>query len=148
MRIAVVGIGYVGLVTSACLAELGHEVTAVDRDLARVRRLQSGDLPLYEPGLEGLVAGQLAAGRLHFVEEYAAAVPEAEAVFICVGTPSLPDGQADTSAVEAAARSLGEHLGPHYCVVINKSTVPIGSGDWVGMLVRQGIRRAATPRMR
>src|SRR5438067_1080399 len=147
MRISVVGTGYVGLVTGACLAHLGHAVTCMDIDGEKIRRLRSGEVPIYEPELESLVGEQASAGRLCFVETYAEAIPGAEAVFICVGTPSLPDGQADTSAVEAAARSLGEHLGPDYCVIINKCTVPIGSGDWVGMLVRQGIRRRKDSRL-
>lgn len=140
MRITVVGTGYVGLVTGACLAHLGHSVTAMDTDEAKVRLLHAGRVPIYEPGLDELVAGEVAAGRLRFADQYGNAIPGAEAIFICVGTPSLPNGQADTSAVEASARTIGEHLGTDYCVIINKSTVPIGSGDWVGMLVRQGIR--------
>jgi UDPglucose 6-dehydrogenase len=146
MRITVVGTGYVGLVTGACLAHLGHTVTAMDTDETKVRLLRAGRVPIYEPGLDELVAGETAVARLRFADQYGDAIPGAEAIFICVGTPSLPNGQADTSAVEMAARTIGEHLGPEYCVIINKSTVPIGSGDWVGMLVRQGIateRRAA-----
>lgn len=139
MRIAVIGTGYVGLVTGACLAHLGHQVTCMDVDADKIRALRSGRVPIYEPGLHDMVAEQVGAGRLEFVDGYVQAIPGSEAVFICVGTPSLPTGQADMTAVEAAARSLGEHLGPDYCVLINKSTVPIGSGDWVGMLVRQGI---------
>jgi UDPglucose 6-dehydrogenase len=144
MNISIIGAGYVGLVTGACLAHMGHEVTCLDADEAKIRGLQAGRLPIYEPGLDELVTDEAASGRLRFVTEYADAVPSAEAVFICVGTPSLPTGQADTSYVEAAARSVGAHLGPQFCVIINKSTVPIGSGDWVGMLVRQGVaqRRA------
>lgn len=141
MHIAVVGTGYVGLVTGACLAHLGHDVSCVDVDTAKIQTLRSGRLPIYEPGLDQLAADQVATGRLRFTDSYVEAIPTADAVFICVGTPSRPNGQADTSAVEAAARSLGEHLGSQYCVLINKSTVPIGSGDWVGMLVRQGIAR-------
>lgn len=140
MNITVIGTGYVGLVTGACLAHLGHSVTCQDIDEAKIRRLGAGQVPIYEPGLEEMVTDQAARGRLRFTAEYADAVPDAHAIFICVGTPSLPNGQADTSAVEAAALALGTHLGPNYCVIINKSTVPIGSGDWVGMLVRQGIR--------
>jgi UDPglucose 6-dehydrogenase len=146
MRIAVVGTGYVGLVTGACLAHLGHQVTCMDVDEAKIRSLRAGRVPIYEPGLDELVAEETTAGNLRFAHDYTAAIPDAEAVFICVGTPSLSNGQADTSYVEAAARSLGEHLGSEYCVIINKSTVPIGSGDWVGMLVRQGIaRRGVVP---
>jgi UDPglucose 6-dehydrogenase len=147
MRITVVGTGYVGLVTGACLAHLGHQVTCMDVDEGKVRSLRAGRVPIYEPGLEELVAEGTRTGRLRFATDYAEAVPGAEAVFICVGTPSLPDGQADMSFVEAAARSLGEHLGASYCVLINKSTVPIGSGDWVGMLVRQGVARRPASRV-
>ncbi len=146
MQITVVGTGYVGLVTGACLAQLGHQVTCLDIDKAKVLALRAGKVPIFEPGLEPLVLGQQAAGRLHFVDNYPEAVRKAEALFICVGTPSLPSGKADMSYVESAARSIGEHLRPHYCVVVNKSTVPIGSGDWVGMLVRQGIAKAAAAR--
>ncbi len=143
MQITVVGTGYVGLVTGTCLAQLGHQVTCLDVDHAKILALRAGKVPIFEPGLEPLVHGQQASGRLQFVDNYEDAVRRAEALFICVGTPSLPNGGADMSYVEAAARSIGEHLGPQYCVIINKSTVPIGSGDWVGMLVRQGITRAA-----
>jgi len=139
MRISVVGTGYVGLVTGACLAHLGHEVVCMDVDQEKIRVLASGGVPIYEPGLEQLMAGEVAAGRLRFTDQYRKAIPEADVVYVCVGTPSLPDGQADMSYVESAAHSLGEHLGAHYTVIINKSTVPIGSGDWVGMLVRQGV---------
>src|SRR5262245_6726424 len=111
MRVAVVGTGYVGLVTGACLAHLGHHVACIDVDESKIRMLRAGRVPIYEPGLDGMVAEQAAAGRLSFVDSYEGVVPEAEAIFICVGTPALPSGQADTSAVEAAARSLGEHLG-------------------------------------
>ncbi len=148
MRITVVGTGYVGLVTGACLAHLGHSVTCLDTDVEKVGALNAGKVPIYEPGLDDLVAEQRASRRIRFVSDYPQALEAAEAVFICVGTPSLPSGQADMSAVEAAARSLGEHLGPDYCVLINKSTVPIGSGDWVGMLVRQGIEQGGAARAR
>lgn len=141
MRITVVGTGYVGLVTGACLAHLGHQVICMDVDAEKVRSLRAGKVPIYEPGLDELVATEVKTGRLRFASEYHEAVPGASAVFICVGTPSMADGQADMSYVEAAARSLGEHLNGDYCVIINKSTVPIGSGDWVGMLVRQGAAR-------
>src|SRR3569833_230650 len=143
MQITVIGTGYVGLVTGACLANLGHHVTCMDVDAQKVERLSAGDIPIYEPGLDELVATVREERRLTFSASYADAVPGADAIFICVGTPSLPGGQADTSYVETAARSLGEHLSPRFCVIINKSTVPIGSGDWVGVLVRQGISRRA-----
>lgn len=146
MRVTIIGTGYVGLVTGACLAKVGHAVTCMDVDASKIDRLRRGEVPIYEPGLDSLVAEQTTAGRLQFVAEYEDAVPQAEAIFICVGTPSLDGGQADMQYVEAAARSLGEHLGSDYTVVINKSTVPIGSGDWVGMLIRQGINSHASRR--
>jgi len=141
MRITVVGTGYVGLVTGACLAHLGHQVMCMDVDARKVEALRGGKVPIYEPGLDELVAAESHSGRLRFSDSYSEAVPGAEAIFICVGTPSLAGGQADMSYVESAARSLGEHLDDGYRVIINKSTVPIGSGDWVGMLVRQGVAR-------
>src|SRR5713101_4674510 len=137
MRLTVVGTGYVGLVTGACMAELGHQVVCMDVDHAKVRQLQQGWLPIYEPGLDRLVAAQMAAGRLQFVDQYEEAIADSEAIFICVGTPALPTGQADTSAVEAAAQSIGECLGSDYCVIINKSTVPVGTGNRVERLLRQ-----------
>ena len=143
MRVAVIGTGYVGLVTGACMAHLQHQVMCLDTDQAKIEELQAGRVPIYEPGIDRLVSEQLAAGRLRFTTGPEDAIAAAEAVFICVGTPAQSTGQADTSAVEAAARGIGAHLGRRYCVVINKSTVPIGSGDWVGMLVRQGAARRA-----
>src|SRR5262249_30690024 len=131
MQLTVVGTGYVGLVTGAFMAELGHHVVCVDVDQAKVRQLQQGWLPIYEPGLDRLVGAETAAGRLRFVHRYEEAIPDSEAIFICVGTPALPSGQADTSAVEAAARGIGENLGTEYCAIINKSTVPVGTGDRV-----------------
>jgi UDPglucose 6-dehydrogenase len=144
MQLTVVGTGYVGLVTGACMAELGHEVACVDVDREKVRRLQQGGLSIYEPGLDRLVAAQMAAGRLQFVDQYEEAIPNSDAIFICVGTPSLPTGQADTSAVEAAARCIGESLRSDYCVIINKSTVPVGTGDRVERLLRQTLGQRVT----
>ncbi len=146
MRVAVVGTGYVGLVTGACLARMGHQVVCLDADPAKVEGLRQGRMPIYEPGLDVLAREEAAVGRLSYTTRYEEAVPGAEVLFICVGTPPLPTGQADTSFVQAAAHAIGEHLGPGYCVIVNKSTVPIGSGDWVGMLVHQGAERRARPR--
>jgi UDPglucose 6-dehydrogenase len=143
MQVAVVGTGYVGLVTGACLAYVGHAVTCLDIDEEKIAGLQRGLLPIYEPGLEALVREQLGTGALRFSSDYADTVPGAQAVFICVGTPPLPDGSANMSAVQSAATRIGEHLGQPYTVVVNKSTVPIGSGDWVGMLMREGLRHRA-----
>jgi UDPglucose 6-dehydrogenase len=144
MDVTIIGTGYVGLVTGACLAELGHTVSCLDVDEQKIRTLQAGHMPIYEPGLEELVGRERASGRLRFTTRYDETVPHADAVFICVGTPSLPNGQTDTTYLEAAARSIGEHLPEKFCVVVNKSTVPIGSGDWVGMLVRQGLARQSS----
>ncbi|MEB3328350.1 MAG: UDP-glucose/GDP-mannose dehydrogenase family protein [Candidatus Sericytochromatia bacterium] len=144
MRICVVGTGYVGLVTGACLAHVGHQVVCVDRDAAKVEGLERGVLPIFEPGLPDLVRAQRAAGRLAYTTDLAAAVSRAEVVFITVGTPPAANGEADLSSVEAVARGIGAALNG-YKVIVNKSTVPIGCGDWVAMLVREGIaaRRAA-----
>lgn len=135
MKVAVIGTGYVGLTTGVTLAYLGHQVTCVDVDPAKLALLWQGKAPIYEPGLEELM--ELARANLRYTDQYAEAVPEAEVVFIAVGTPSLPDGSPDLQYVRAAARGIGEHLGNGFCVVVNKSTVPIGSGNWVESLVRE-----------
>ena len=141
MQVTIIGTGYVGLVTGTCLAHLGHQVTCLDVDEQKIATLRSGRLPIYEPGLEPMVADVTARENLRFVTRFEEAIPGAEVVFICVGTPSLPGGQSDMSYVESAARAIGQHLSDDYCVIVNKSTVPIGSGDWVGMLVRQGLAK-------
>jgi UDPglucose 6-dehydrogenase len=130
MKIAVIGTGYVGLVTGTCFAESGHEVTCVDYDEAKVALLRGGGVPIYEPGLEELVKRNAAEGRLHFTTRYDEAVPGAEVAFIAVGTPPGESGEADLSYVLAAAESIGRAL-TGYCVVVNKSTVPVGSSDQV-----------------
>lgn len=148
MRLTVLGTGYVGLVTGACLAHAGHRLTCLDVDEEKVRSLREGRVPIFEPGLTELLSVLGAAGRIAYTSDYEAALAGAEAVFICVGTPSLPDGQADMSAVQSAATMLGRHLANPYTVVVNKSTVPIGSGDWVGMLMREGLRQRQATRVR
>ncbi|MEB3220963.1 MAG: UDP-glucose/GDP-mannose dehydrogenase family protein [Candidatus Sericytochromatia bacterium] len=144
MRICVVGTGYVGLVTGACLAHVGHHVVCVDRDAAKIEGLNRGVLPIFEPGLPDMVSAQRAAGRLAFSTELAGAVARAEVVFITVGTPPAPGGEADLGSVEAVARAIGAAL-DGYKVIVNKSTVPVGCGDWVAMLVHEGLaaRRGA-----
>src|SRR5215471_5603427 len=132
MRIAVVGTGYVGLVSGACFSEFGVSVTCVDTDAAKIARLQRGEMPIYEPGLDALVAANTAAGRLSFTTELAPAVERADAVFIAVGTPSRRgDGHADLSYVFAAAeeigRALAETRAPDCTIVVTKSTVPVGT---------------------
>jgi UDPglucose 6-dehydrogenase len=132
----VIGTGYVGAGTAAGFAELGHRVVGVDVDAAKVARLAAGECPIYEPGLEELLARNVKAGRLAFTTEYAAALADAEFVFICVNTPSGAHGGADMAYVRNAARAIGRHLTPgRRTVVINKSTMPIGSGDLVGALL-------------
>jgi len=126
MNITMIGTGYVGLTTGACLAELGHHVTCVDLDPEKMERLDAGDIPIFEPGLEELVTRNTGAGRLSFTTDYAAAVPEADAVFLAVGTPSSPTGKADLSQVMAAVDTLAKLLEPEATVVV-KSTVPVGT---------------------
>jgi UDPglucose 6-dehydrogenase len=137
MRIAVIGAGYVGLVSGACFSEFGVSVVCVDNDAAKVERLQRGEVPIYEPGLEQIVAGNLASGRLSFTTKLPDAVAGSDAVFIAVGTPSRRgDGHADLSYVFAAAEEIGRALSG-YTVVVTKSTVPVGTGRKVAAILRQ-----------
>ena len=135
MRIAMIGTGYVGLVSGACLSEFGHSVTCIDKDAAKVAALRGGAIPIFEPGLDEVVAANVRAGRLSFATEMAEAVADAEAVFIAVGTPSRRgDGHADLSYVFAAAEELAAHL-TGYTVVVTKSTVPVGTSRKVKEIV-------------
>jgi UDPglucose 6-dehydrogenase len=136
MKICVVGSGYVGLVTGACLADFGMEVTGVDKDAGKVETLRSGEIPIYEPGLKTLVRQNMEAGRLKFTTELGPAVEEAQAVFIAVGTPSLPDGSANLQFIEEVATSIGRHLNG-FKAIITKSTVPIGTGKLIEGIVRE-----------
>jgi UDPglucose 6-dehydrogenase len=136
MNICVVGSGYVGLVTGACLADFGMHVVGVDKDADKVAALQRGEIPIYEPGLKTLVATNAEAGRLCFTTELGPAIQQAAAVFIAVGTPPRPDGSADLVFVEQVARSIGEHLNG-FKVIVTKSTVPIGTGQMIERLVGQ-----------
>jgi len=140
MRIAMIGTGYVGLVSGACFSEFGASVSCVDQDAAKIAALQRGEMPIYEPGLAALVAANAAAGRLSFTTELAAAVAGVDAVFIAVGTPSRRgDGHADLSYVFAAAEAIGQALrGP--AVVVTKSTVPVGTGYRVAEILRNSRR--------
>jgi UDPglucose 6-dehydrogenase len=138
MRVCTIGTGYVGLVTGACLAHVGHDVVCVDNDLAKVQLLQSGQSPIYEPGLAEVMRSAIASNRLKFTTDLAMGVDHGEILFIAVGTPSLPNGATNTQYVEAVAKGIGKHLKGSYKVIVNKSTVPIGSGDWVKMLVLDG----------
>ena len=137
MRIAMIGTGYVGLVSGACFADFGHQVTCIDRDAGKIAALQSGKIPIYEPGLDQLVSSNAAAGRLDFSLDLKDAVAQADAVFIAVGTPSRRgDGHADLSYVHAAAREIAENL-EGFTVVITKSTVPVGTGDDVERIITE-----------
>jgi len=137
MRVAMIGTGYVGLVSGACFADFGHEVTCVDKDTGKIAALGRGEVPIYEPGLTAMVAANARAGRLKFTGDLAAAVKNADAVFIAVGTPSRRgDGHADLSFVYDAAREIAAAL-DGFTVVITKSTVPVGTGDEVERIVRE-----------
>jgi UDPglucose 6-dehydrogenase len=133
-RISVVGTGYVGLVTGACFADLGNQVACIDIDAGKVARLQQGALPIYEPQLEEVVQRNLAANRLRFTTDYASGLDSAEFVFIAVNTPSGPEGEADMRDAQAAATSIAEHLRAS-AIIVNKSTMPIGAGDWVAQIL-------------
>ncbi|AUQ52571.1 UDP-glucose 6-dehydrogenase Ugd (plasmid) [Phaeobacter inhibens] len=135
MRIAMIGTGYVGLVSGVCFSDFGHDVVCVDKDAAKIARLQAGEVPIYEPGLEDLMARNVAAGRLSFTDDLAAAVAEAEAVFIAVGTPTRRgDGHADLTYVMAASEEIAAAL-QGYTVVVTKSTVPLGTNRQVKQVI-------------
>jgi UDPglucose 6-dehydrogenase len=137
MRVAMIGTGYVGLVSGACFADFGHEVVCVDKDKEKIAALMRGEVPIYEPGLNEVVAANARAGRLKFTTELSGAVAEADAVFIAVGTPSRRgDGFADLSFVYDAAREIARAL-DGFTVVITKSTVPVGTGDEVERIIRE-----------
>ena len=135
MKICVVGSGYVGLVTGACLADFGMHVIGVDKDAEKIEALKRCEIPIYEPGLATLVRTNMDAGRLHFTTDVGPSLEEATAIFIAVGTPSLPDGSADLSFIRDVAESIGKHLNG-YKVIITKSTVPIGTGQMIEETVR------------
>jgi UDPglucose 6-dehydrogenase len=139
MRVCVIGTGYVGLVTGASLAHIGHQVICVDNNEEKVKLMQAGQSPIFEPGLSELMQEAIQSQRIEFTADIAAGVEHGEVLFIAVGTPPLPTGESDTRYVEAVARSIGAHLNGGYKVIVNKSTVPIGSGDWVRMIVLDGI---------
>lgn len=143
MRVCVIGTGYVGLVTGVCLSHLGHEVICIDNNAEKVKLMQSGQSPIYEPGLSELMQACAESARLKFSSDLAAGVDHGEVLFIAVGTPALPTGESDTRYVEAVAQGIGQNLTNGYKVIVNKSTVPIGSGDWVKMIVDDARAKAA-----
>src|SRR5215475_15697089 len=137
MRIAMIGSGYVGLVSGACFADFGHNVVCVDKDVERISALNRGDVPIFEPGLHDLIVSNTRQGRLAFTSELSPAVAAAEAIFIAVGTPSRRgDGHADLSHVFQAAREIAAHL-DGYKVIVTKSTVPVGTGDEVARILAE-----------
>lgn len=135
MKIAVAGTGYVGLVAGVCFAEVGHDVTCVDIDEKKVKLMESGVSPIYEDGLEELMKKNNATGRLHYTTDYASAYREAEAIFIGVGTPEMPDGSANLSYIATVCRQIAESI-IHDCLVVVKSTVPIGTNDKVEQFIK------------
>ena len=135
-NICVLGAGYVGLVTGACFADLGNRVTVLDIDEKKIEMLRRGETPIFEPGLSELIERNIAADRLHFTTSYAEGLKGAEFVFVAVGTPSGMDGEADLQYVRMAAESIAENM-THPLIVINKSTVPVGTGDWMADVIRK-----------
>src|SRR4249920_1617162 len=135
-RVCVIGTGYVGLTTGACFADLGNHVACLDVNEAKIEMLKRGEIPIYEPGLEEIVEKNVKAGRLTFSTDLAPAIREAKAVFIAVGTPSLPDGRADLTFVQQVAESIGDNLND-FKVIVTKSTVPVGTGQMVERIVRE-----------
>lgn len=136
MNISIVGTGYVGLVSGACFAEMGADVTCVDIDRAKIERLLQGDIPIYEPGLDDLVKRNVAAGRLHFTTDLAACIDNVEVVFSAVGTPPDEDGSADLQYVLSVARTFGQHI-RKYTILVTKSTVPVGTAQKVKAAVQE-----------
>jgi UDPglucose 6-dehydrogenase len=144
MRVCVIGTGYVGLVTGVCLSHIGHDVICVDNNEEKVKLMQSGQSPIYEPGLSELMQSSATSGKLTFTADLSKGVAHGEILYIAVGTPPLPTGESDTRYVEAVARGIGTNLKDEYKVIVNKSTVPIGSGDWVRMLVLDGNKESGS----
>jgi UDPglucose 6-dehydrogenase len=134
MNLAIVGSGYVGLVTGTCFAEVGHRVICVDNDLKKVHQLQDGHIPIYEPGLEDLVKKNVASGRLSFTASIGDAVKSSQVIFIAVPTPPQPDGSVDLSFVEGVAREIAVHIN-EYKIVVDKSTVPVKTGEKVAQTI-------------
>ncbi len=151
-RVAVIGSGYVGSVVAACLAHVGHSVVGVEVDPEKLATLRSGSAPFHEAGLDALIAGGLASGNLRFTDDFCDAMDSSDVVFVCVGTPPGPDGEADTTAIRGVTVAIAKNL-RHYHVIITKSTVPIGTGFWLGSLIedilgadgRRPVRRRLEP---
>ncbi len=142
MRVAIIGTGYVGLTTGVCLAFIGHDVSCVDTDQSKIEALRAGKVPIFEPSLAELI--QEAGSNLKFTASYAEAIPGADVVFIAVGTPPTPSGAPNLEYLSQAARSIGQCVDSDFTVVVNKSTVPIGSGNWVGSILREAYEQRAS----
>ncbi|MDI6758734.1 MAG: UDP-glucose/GDP-mannose dehydrogenase family protein [Candidatus Omnitrophota bacterium] len=140
MNISIIGSGYVGLVTGSCLAELGNQVLCVDSDIHKIRRLKKGEIPIFEPGLGELIASNVKKRRLHFSSSIKEAVRKAEIIFIAVGTPSLENGEADLTSIEDVARNIALNM-TGYCLIVEKSTVPVETGEWVKRTICAYIKR-------
>ncbi|MCB1537554.1 MAG: UDP-glucose/GDP-mannose dehydrogenase family protein, partial [Alphaproteobacteria bacterium] len=138
MKLTIFGSGYVGLVTGACLADIGHNVMCVDRDAAKIEALLKGDVPIYEPGLDEKIAVNARAGRLHFTTDAQKGVDHGRVIFIAVGTPPDEDGSADITAVLAVAKTVATYM-TEPKLVVNKSTVPVGSADQVTQVIKQSL---------
>ncbi|GFN29853.1 UDP-glucose dehydrogenase family protein [Paenibacillus xylaniclasticus] len=136
MRLAVIGTGYVGLVSGVCFADLGNEVVCVDNAVSKIECLNNGEVPIYEPGLKEMIASNVEAGRLTFTSDLAAAVRRSEIIIIAVGTPSLPSGEANLSFIEQAAEEIGKEIN-EYKVIVVKSTVPVGTNEKVAAIIKQ-----------
>jgi len=145
MRVCVIGTGYVGLVTSACLAYIGHHVICVDNNEAKIALMQSGKSPIYEPGLSAIMQSAMQAGKLEFTQDFQASVNHGQVLFIAVDTPPLPQGENDTHDIEVVACKIGAHLNSEYKVIVNKSTLPIGSGDWIHQLILDNLTQDQKP---
>ena len=137
-NIAVAGTGYVGLSTGTCFADMGNRVTCIDISEEKIEMLRRGQAPIYEPGLNEMIGRNMKGGRLHFTTSYEEALVDAEFIFICVGTPSGVDGEADLQYVRMAAESVAKAM-THPVIIINKSTVPVGTGDWVADIVKRSL---------
>lgn len=144
MKLSIIGSGYVGLVTGACFAELGHEVLCIDNNSQKIEQLNSGHIPIYEPGLQELVETNSNEGRLHFSTSIVDGVDFADVIFICVGTPPLPSGEADLSAVEKVIQIVAQNM-KTYKVVVEKSTVPVQTAEWLDSLARKHFTKQDIP---
>jgi UDPglucose 6-dehydrogenase len=140
MKILVIGVGYVGLVSGTCFAEMGYQVECLDIDEKKIQRLKQGNIPLYEPGLEEMVQRNIKTKRLSFITDYTAGMSKADVCFIAVDTPMKPCGNADISQVEAVARSIGEHL-HHYAIIATKSTVPVGTTLHIAGIIQEKLEQ-------